>query len=361
MSVPDTLFDVNSGEKFMVYFNKISRKSLVLPLLAILALLSACNSTEDLIDLALDPPQRRTIDTSRMGVNNFFIDPEFGTIPQQYSEIQNTLGLRSVRVLMSWVNAVQPSPSSNVNFDFFDAIIANIPAGVDVIIVVTGTPDWMTNPNNWDGGNPRATWVNRWLTRIVQRYGQQGGVLGFEVFNEPNFLDIPSDVALDLQNPDNYFELLSLSASVIRANAPSRLVIPAATLAINQSFPDNLNYNRRLRDLGAADIVDVWNIHYYSRAFERVVQNDGIADFLNGLGKPIWITESGETGPNNQLEYVETVWPFLRDEIPGIDRIYYYQFGETVLPVENNFGLRTTDPSFPVSDLYVHLRNRAAN
>jgi hypothetical protein len=116
-----------------------------------------------------------------------------------------------------------------------------------------------------------------------------------------------------------------------------------------------------LRDLGAADLVDVWNIHYYSRSFERVVQSNGIADFLNGLGKPVWITESGETGPTNQLDYAQTVWPFLRKEIPSIDRIYYYQFGETVLPVENNFGLRTTDPSFPVSDLYLRLQERAGN
>jgi hypothetical protein len=87
------------------------------------------------------------------------------------------------------------------------------------------------------------------------------------------------------------------------------------------------------------------------------VRGGGVADFLNGLPKPIWITESGAQGVNSQLEYGERVWPFLTDKIPGIERIYQYQFAEAT-PADVTYGLRNLSGDLPVSDLYVHLRDR---
>lgn len=319
-------------------------------------LLCACGDATDLLDLALDPPGRKPIDTTRMGVNNFFIDPEFGTISEQFLEIRDTLGLRHIRVLFAWTTDVQPTPTSTPNYGLFDNIIAAIPPGVDITVVLAHTPSWIVNPSNWVSNNPRITWVEQWLRPTVARYANVAGIAGFEVWNEPDLTVVASDSALDLEDPDNYLELLLFGSRAIRELAPGKLVIIAATQSIQQNFPTNLDYNKRLADLGAAALVDVWNIHYYSTSFESVITSSGVQDFLNGLGMPIWITESGEQGPNNQLAYVETAWPFLREKVPAIDRIYYYQFGETT-PVEQNFGLRTTDPVFPVSDLYVFLRD----
>ncbi len=312
---------------------------------------------ENLIDLALDEPSREPVDTSRVGVNNFFVDREFGTIGQQYSDINNNLGLNFVRVLFAWTDPIQPTPNSPINYSFYDDIMNNVPAGVDILIVLVHTPAWMTDPANWENGNPRATWVNRWLTPTAQRYGGNGRVIGFEVWNEPDLTVVPSDTGLGLEDVNNYFELLALGSNSLRQNAPGKLILNAATESIQQSFPEHLNYNRQLVDLGALDLVDVWNVHYYSQNFENVVLSNGVGPFLRGLGKPIWITETGEQGPNNQLEYAETTWPFLVEQIPQIERFYIFQYGETG-PVGNNFGLRTTDPSAPVSDLYINLRDR---
>jgi len=342
----------------MLPTTNLIKKFIFLMLISFLSLFSSCNSAEnlgDLLDLVIDPPERESIDTSRLGLNNFFVDPEFGNITQQYAEIQNTLGVNSLRVLVAWVNEVQPTPNSTPDFGFFDNIINNIPPGMDVTVVVFGTPDWMANPANWIDNNPRLTWVNLWLNTVTARYGSVPGVIGFEIFNEPDFVELSSDAALGLTDPANYMEMVRLGAPVVRNNAPGKLVIPAATLSINQNFPNNFNYNIALRDMGMASLVDVWNIHYYSQSFERVIQDGGIADFLNGLGMPIWMTESGEMGPLNQLEYAEVTWPFLRNEIPALDRIYYFQYGE-VIPSDVSFGLRTLDG---VSDLFVHLQERA--
>jgi len=159
-----------------------------------------------------------------------------------------------------------------------------------------------------------------------------------------------------LTEPANYFDLLVKGYQAGKSIAGNKLIIMAATTSIQRNFPNVLRYNQALRDLGADGFTDIWNVHYYATSYESVVTNNGIGDFLNGISKPIWVTESGEQGPNKQLSYVETAWPFLQSKINGIQRFYYYQFGETG-PIDNNFGLRTTDPSFPVSDLYLFFRD----
>ncbi len=318
--------------------------------------LCACDSGP-LIDLALNPPGRKPIDNLQIGVNNFFVDREFGSISEQYSDIRDNIRIPYVRVLLAWTNGVQPSPSSEPDFGFFDSILDSVPAGVDVLVVVAHTPDWITDPSNWVDGNPRLTWVKRWLEPVVLRYRGNGRIVGFEVCNEPDVTTVPSDVALGIENPDDYAELLTFASNSIRALAPGKLVVMAATTSIQQNFPTTLQYNQRLQQLGIENLIDVWNIHYYGKSFESVVTQNGVADFLNGLILPIWVTESGEQGPDQQLEYVETVWPFLVDKVSGIQRFYYYQYSSPA-PAPDNFGLRTSDPAFPVSDLYIFLRDQ---
>ncbi|MCB0346297.1 MAG: cellulase family glycosylhydrolase [Bdellovibrionales bacterium] len=319
--------------------------------------LTACSDVKDAVEalqLELDAPERKPIDKTRMGVNNFFVNPRVGSTSSQFSDIKNNLGLKYVRVLFAWTNEVQPSPNASPNYSFYDSIINSIPPGVDVLVVLTHTPDWMMNPANWIGGNPRATFVEKWLRPTVRRYAGKGGIVGYEVFNEPDAIIVPSDESLGLQSPELYFEMLQWASAAIQQEDPQRLVVLGATRSIQQSGSANLDYNKRLRDLGAEALVDVWAIHFYGKQYEKVVKGGGVADFLNGLQSIIWITESGEIGPNSQLPYVEEVWPFLRSEIPGIDRIYYYQYSAASNPFES-FALRTEDAAFPVSDLYVHL------
>jgi hypothetical protein len=191
----------------------------------------------------------------------------------------------------------------------------------------------------------------------VSRYAGRSNIIGWEIFNEPDAVTVPADAALELTAPENYAELLAYSSNVIRDLDPTKLVVMAATQSIQQNFPTTLNYNKSLRDMGVASLVDIWNIHYYGTGYESLITNNGVADFLNGLGKTIWITESGAQGPNNQREYVERTWSYLREKVSAIDRIYYYEYGSTV-PIDQNYGLRTTDQSFPVSDLYIYLRDQ---
>lgn len=337
----------------------VQRTVCVIFFAAVLIGMGACSDAGDLIELGVNPPEAKPIDITRTGVNNFFNESGFGSNSEQFLEIRDTLGLKYVRVLLAWTDDVQPTPSSEVNYGFFDRIFASIPPGVDVLVVLAHTPSWMTDSSNWTG-SAINTWVERWVRPTVAHYRNTPGIVGYEVWNEPDLTVVPSDKALQLENsPENYAELQRLSSIVIRSLDSRRKIVMGATKSIQQDFPNPLNYNKKLRDLGVEGYVDIWGIHYYGKQFESFITRSGVKDFMNSLQRPIWLTESGKSGPSEQLDYVQTVWPFLRENVPGIDRIYYYQFASRAA-LSDNYGLKTGDASAPVSDLYVYLREQAA-
>ena len=326
--------------------------------IAFLAFLSsACSKVEDALEL-LDDPERKTIDVSRLGTNAIVNDRRFGSIREQLTEVRSTLGLRFVRVLFSWNDSIQPTPTASPDFSFYDDIVAGLPAGVDALVVLTDLPSWMSSPANWSNGNPRGTFVERWVKPMAERYSSFPGVVGFQVWNEPNDTAKGANTTLGVVgNPEQYVELLMLAENSIRA-AGNKLVVSAATTAMNQNYPETLDYNRGMRDAGAESAIDVWAMHYYGKQFENVLRDGGVADFFEGVSKPVWVTESGAQGVNAQLAYGEQVWPFLQDKIPQIARIYQYQFATAGAP-ESSYGLRTLSAEFPISDLYQHLQERA--
>ncbi|MCB0332293.1 MAG: cellulase family glycosylhydrolase [Bdellovibrionales bacterium] len=312
---------------------------------------------KDAIDV-IDGVDRKPIDVSRMGVNAFANDSRFGSIPAQYREVRDTLGLKYVRVLFAWNDAVQSAKGANINWSFYDAIADAIPAGVDALVVVTNVPSWMNNSSNWDDANPRTTFVNEFFRPLVRRYRNNGRIVGYQVWNEPNNTGFSENETIQvLDSPENYVELLALAYSVVKDISPSKLVLNAATTSINQNSNNPLDYNRRIRDAGGFNFLDRFAIHYYGKQYENFIRQGGVKDFLGSVPKQIWITESGIQGFDKQLAYVEEVWPYLREKIGGLDRIYYYQF-TSAASADSAFGLRNLSSETPVSDLYVHLRER---
>jgi endo-1,4-beta-mannosidase len=314
------------------------------------------DQARDAIDLA-DGVPRKDIDRQKLGVNAFFNERGYGSISAQYAEVSQTLGIKHLRVLAAWNDAVQGDPSGAPNLSFYDAIVQAAPSDVDLLVILTDVPRWMGNPATWIDGNPRTTFVKRWVEPVVARYAANPRVVGFQIWNEPNAPGRFDNSVLELDtNAVNYLELLAQSYSVIKRIAPGKLVVNAATTAINQNYPDTLNYNRTLRDNGLLNFVDVFAIHYYGRQYENVLRSGGVKDFLSSMGNRIWVTESGAQGATRQLKYVEQTWPFLSDRISAIERFYYYQMYETGDPA-TSYGLRNGSSDQPVSDFYVWLRD----
>ncbi len=323
-----------------------------------LVFLSSCNSSsvKDALDLA-DGVSRKPIDTRLLGINAFANDARFGSVSNQFLEVRDTLGIERVRVLFAWNDQIQPSASSEPDFALYDLILSGIPAGVEALVILTGIPSWMRNSANWIAGNPRQTFAELWVKKVAERYAGNGAIKAWQVWNEPNNISDANNASMDIvDNAANYVELLAAAESILKDTTPNKAVINAATTAINQNFPDSLDYNRAMREAGALNLVDAWAIHYYGRQYENVIREDGVAEFLNSISKPIWVTESGAQGVNNQLAYGEEVWPFIKEQIPGIERIYIYQFTEAT-SAGVTYGLRNLNAEAPLSDLYVHLRD----
>ncbi|MEZ4754234.1 MAG: cellulase family glycosylhydrolase [Bdellovibrionota bacterium] len=327
-------------------------------LILVLVFINACSSSEvkELIDIA-DGVERKPIDVSRLGLNSFANDSRFGSISKQFLTVRDTLGIKRIRILFNWDNNVQPTPGSNPDFSFYDNLASNIPSGVNALVVLTGIPGWMSDSSNWIDGNPRKTFVELWVKKVIKRYSSNGQLLAFQIWNEPNQAREENTRMSLRDSPENYVEMLAMAHTAIKDVNSDKMVLNASTTAINQSFPETLDYNKAMVEAGALSFVDIYAFHYYGRLFERMRD---IRGFLNSLDTTLWVTESGIQGVNEQLAYGEQVWPFLRENLNNLDLIFIYQHTEATSP-ESTFGLENLDPELPVSDLRVHLVERAGS
>jgi hypothetical protein len=299
------------------------------------------------------------INKQTMGVNAFVNDPAFGTIEQQFAEVQTTLGLTHVRVLFNWNDQVQPTPSSSPNFSFYDSIAQSIPAGMDALVIINGLPSWMSDSANWINGDPRQTFIQLWFKPVVTRYSAYSRISSWEVWNEPNDNGNPQNATLGINmgttnGAANYAAMLSSAFNIAKAINPNILVVSAATTSINQNYPNTLNYNKQMYAAGAAGYCDIWGVHYYGKEYDHIYLPDGIQSFINGLGKTIWLTESGAQGVTAQLSYVNQTWSILESAFDKLARLYYYQFTEAT-PPDSTYGLRNLGPGQEYSDLYNYL------
>jgi hypothetical protein len=307
-----------------------------------------------LIIQACSPINKKT-----MGVNAFVNDPSFGTIAEQFQEVQTTLGLNYVRVLFNWGDGIQPSPTATPNFSFYDDIIANLPEGMDALVIINGLPSWMSNSANWINGDPRYTFVQLWFKQVVARYATNKQIVGWEVWNEPNDNGNPENITLQINEgttngAQNYTEMLSYAYGVAKQLAPNINVVSAATTAIDQNYPHTLNYGKAMKTAGAENFCNIWGVHYYGKEYDHIYLPNGIKSFLNSLTLPIWLTESGAKGVDQQLSYVNETWSILDSAIKNLDRLYYYQFTEAT-PPSSTYGLRNPGPGQEYSDLYDYL------
>ncbi|HMO02477.1 MAG TPA: cellulase family glycosylhydrolase [Oligoflexia bacterium] len=348
---------------------KFKKSTCLLPKLLMIGLFlslsiaqSGCDSSKakETIDdgnSVINDPPRRELSYGKLGLNAFANDGRFGSMSDQFNDVKRTLKLKFIRILIAWDNNVQPTPSDAPNFNFTDSIVAAIPDGLEALAVVTGAPSWMSSSANWVDGNPRKTFIERFFRLAVNRYGNNPRLRAFQIWNEPNMIEDPDNGVMSFEDPTNYLEMAALGANVVRERAPGKLAVSAATTAINQNFPQSLNYNKQLVSGGILSLVDIFAVHYYGKQLENVVRPGGVRDFLRSISKPIWVTESGRQGYNQQLDYAERIWPYLFEQIPGIARLYIYQHTDHS-PAEVSYGLRNLTAGKDKSDLYIKLRDR---
>lgn len=319
-------------------------------ILVVLPFFVACkNDVEDAIDVA-EGVDRQSIDRSLLSINAFGNDGRYGTAAQQFSIIRDRLGLNRLRIVIDWNDGHQPSSNQSYNFAFADSVVNSIPDGMSAIVVLNQVPRWMSDTSTWVNGSAIDSFVERFVDRVVRRYGGNPKIEGFQVWNEPNMIidRYDNDIMNFGQNAYLYVELLSKAYTKIKSIAPGKLVISAATTSINQNFPETLDYNRNMVSAGALNYCDVYAIHFYGRQYERVLFDGGVRNFVNGLNKVVYVTETGAQA--DQLAYGEEVWPFLKEQMPAIERMYIYKYDE-----DSGYGL--VSPSGVPTDLYNWLED----
>jgi hypothetical protein len=292
--------------------------------------------------------ERGSIPRDELGVQNEFVPNPKGNAPAQAQDIRSHLGVRHIRTTFFFDESYLASEGARPNFARFDAIVGAIPADTDLLPILAYAPRWLANRPDW-----KQVFVNRYVIPVVERYAGNGAIAGWEIWNEPDGFcngrgGAPAGV-LDC-SADDYVDLVRRVVPAIRERSGAPIV-GAATTSINQSFPDHFDYNKRMVRAGLLQFVDVYNIHWYGEQFEKLTVG-GIADFLDGTGKAIWCTESGDRGSERQLDHAGNVFPVLDDQIRRLDRIYIYTYFDGGAP-ENTFGLVAGNGA--ESDLYRFL------
>ncbi len=325
---------------------RVRRRLVWLPVLLLVGACGLHGDAEDLGDLIFGNGGK--IPRDKLGVQNEFVTNAKGDAGAQGADIRNTLGLRHIRTSFYFDEGFLPTEGSSPNFARFDMVMAAIPPDTDVLPILAYAPGWLANRSDW-----KTVFVNRYVIPVLDRYGSDKRVAGWEIWNEPDgFCNGRVAPAGTLQcTAADYVDLVARVAPEIRKRS-SAPVVAAATTSINQSFPDHFNYNKDMVNAGLLPLVDVYNFHWYGEQLEKLTFG-GIGDFLNGTGKPVWCTESGERGSTNQRGHADDVFPSFDDQIDRLQRIYWFTYfdGESQ---STTYGLVSSEGI--ESDLYQYLR-----
>ncbi len=255
-------------------------------------------------------------------------------------------GIGSVRLWDSetrWAD-VAPHPR-RWDFDRMDAYVSRASRqGASVLYTLGSTPRWASirpdEPGPYGPGcaaEPRdmADWVE-YLRRVVGRY--RGAIQAYELWNEPNFSDIPRDRGAQA------FYTGSVAAMVAMARS-ARTVIDEVDPKALLATPGFVNGPDRL-DLflarGGAGLVDAVAYHFYSNGTPRFAgQLDEVRQVMRRrevAALPLWNTEcgvetvaaqdaraAGEPGALGEADAAARMAQFLLlGAAGGIDRFYYY-------------------------------------
>jgi hypothetical protein len=290
------------------------------------------------------------IPREKLGVQNeFFSSTPKGGPGAQGADIRNTLQIRHIRVSFFFDEGFLPSEGASPNFARFDSILAAIPPDTDVLPILAYAPRWLANRRDW-----KDVFINRYVIPVLSRYGGDGRIAGWEIWNEPDAFcngKVAPPGVLDC-SPQDYVDLVARVAPEIRARSGA-LIVGAATTSINQSFPRHFDFNKDMVSAGLLGLIDVYNFHWYGSQLEKL-SFGGIADFLNGTGKPVWCTETGERGSTNQLGHAQDVFPAFEDQIDRLERIFIFTYFDGEGPA-TTYGLVANDGL--ESDLYQFLRD----
>ncbi|MFD5536426.1 cellulase family glycosylhydrolase [Streptomyces sp. NPDC127079] len=253
------------------------------------------------------------------------------------------LGVRWLRVDLSWRN-IQPDSPSQYVWERFDRVVeAARVHGLDVLPTLSYTPRWAADPNCASTSQTCPPADNgrfaEFARQAAERYAPKG-VRTWEIWNEPNikpFWQTGPDA-------ERYTALLTATAHAIRSVDPDAYLLLGGLAAVDtipsRQYVSHKTFLAELGRLGALKQVDAVSYHPYTypllpstetatgTRFQDIDRTkDNLVAILTRYGErnmPIWLTETGaptwsqgKAADTESARGTSHVTPRLQAEIAG--------------------------------------------
>jgi hypothetical protein len=226
---------------------------------------------------------------------------------------------REIPGAFTW-NVIEPEKGEGYHWDVSDQVVqAANEAGMSVSALIQPFAAWDQDsiPANctaidfayydYKAGTP-TDWeaYQAYLSATVERYDGDGKddmpgltvpIKYWEIGNEYD-----GTCGGDLNEAENYYELMQNSSEAIRSANPSAKVVTMGALELSSDIRDIRGFWEDFFALGGGDTIDIFNFHYNTEKFGIASSSSEFEehlDFFNEVMeeydsvKPMWITEFG--------------------------------------------------------------------
>ena len=197
-------------------------------------------------------------------------------------------------------------------------VAAAIAAGMDVLYDCSEIPTWISKDGTRFNIPLNNNYVNIWIAVLYNMFGTN--ISYFEVWNEPNTPGYFNGTTTPGGN-DLWSYAAWIKAACGANNAALKVVSPSWSTGGAAAMGTWLGSN------GGAAQVDIVGFHCYRGAVYLGFSSTEVDAFVasataNAPGKPIWMTECGESTASNAL-----IWrSHLYAAAKGVARYYYYDY-----------------------------------
>lgn len=211
-------------------------------------------------------------------------------------------GAKVLRTPLEWELVQRDSANADYDFSNFDRLVEWSTEGslpkIQILPILIGTPGWVKGAKSNNEPPTTKSDLNKWkqfVTAAVKRYGANGPIKAFQVWNEPNLKTFWTN---GKPNAGDYADFLELSGKAIRRGDPRAKVIVAGMPERSNAPSPMRDYLKKLyRVKGFNRLYDALAVHPFASNEKGVLNGiERIRALMKKNGDkrtPLWVTEVG--------------------------------------------------------------------